>query len=87
MSSVAVRIPEKTHARLRQLAEGRQETVGHIITELLNELEERRFWAEAERSVAAAMADPEIQREMEEEQRIYDGALMDGLEPETWPDQ
>ncbi len=54
---------------------------------MVDEIEEQRFWEEARRSLAAAKVDPEIRKEMEEEQRIYDGALMDGLERETWPDK
>lgn len=87
MASVVVRIPAETHARLRELAEKRHESVGQVIREMVEEAEEQRFWAEAQRTVAAAMADPSMRQVMEEEQRIYDGTLMDGLEPETWPDE
>lgn len=87
MASVSVRIPADKHARLRDIAETRNEPIGQVISQMVDEIEEQRFWEEARRSIAAAMADPKIRKEMEEEQRIYDGALMDGLEPETWPDE
>lgn len=87
MSSVVVRIPRETHDWLRHMAESRHESVGTIVAELVQSAEEQQFWEKAQQSVAAAMANPDIRKAMEEEQRIYDGTLMDGLEPETWPDE
>lgn len=87
MTSVPVRIPADTHARLRDIAESRNEPIGHVITQMVAEIEEQQFWEEFRESAARIRADPDAWREMQEEQRIYDGALMDGLEPETWPDE
>lgn len=87
MSSIAVRIPRDTHEKLRQLAKERHETVGQVVSEMVQEAEDQRFWEEFRESVARLKADPDMWREFQEEQRLYDGTLMDGLEPETWPDE
>ncbi len=60
MASVPVRIPADKHARLRDIAETRNEPIGQVISQMIDEIEEQRFWEEARRSIAAAMADPKI---------------------------
>jgi predicted transcriptional regulator len=87
MASVPVRIPTDTHARLRDIAKIRNDTIGHVITQMVAEIDEQRFWEEFRESAAWIRADPVAWREMQEEQRIYDGSFSDGLEPETWPDK
>ena len=84
---LSVRIPVDTHARLRDIAKIRNDTIGHVITQMVAEIDEQRFWEEFRESAARIRADPVAWREMQEEQRFYDGSLIDGLEPETWPDK
>ena len=80
MSSVAVRIPRDVHRGIQQQAKDRGVTVGSIIAEWFEEHEEQAFWARARASVDRLKSDETAWEELREEQRVYDGSLLDGLE-------
>ena len=82
MSSVAVRIPSETHARLREIAKARRETIGLVISEMIDEIEDQQFWERARASIVRTRQDPAAWKEIQDEQRLYDLTLMDGLEEE-----
>jgi predicted DNA-binding protein len=87
MSSIAVRIPRATHERLRQLAESKHKPKGEVVAELLDAYQREAFWQEYEQTSAAAQADPALRRKIQDEQREFDGTLMDGLEDAPWSDE
>ena len=87
MSSIAVRIPRATHERLRQLAEAEHKAIGEVVSELLDAYERETIWREYERTSVEAQARPGLRRVMENEQREFDGTLMDGLEDAPWSDE
>lgn len=82
MASVAVRVPQETFEVIRRVAEERQKTMGAVVADFTAEYEDAEFWRRAREQIQQSMADPGMQRELAEEQRVYDGALLDGLEPE-----
>lgn len=80
MSSVAIRIPEEAHTKLRDAARSEKKTIGNVILELFADREEHEFWERARASVARVRENQESWDAMQAEQRVYDGALLDGLE-------
>jgi predicted DNA-binding protein len=82
MGSVVVRIPSETHSRLRELADARHETIGFVISELVEDIEDRQFWERARASIMQTTQDPVAWKELRDEQRVYDHALLDGLDGE-----
>lgn len=58
MASVPARIPADTHARLRDIADSRNEPIGHVITQMVAEIEEQQFWEKLRESAERIRADP-----------------------------
>jgi DTW domain-containing protein YfiP len=87
MSSISVRISRVTHERLRKLAGVGHTTIGEVVTELLDAYERETFWQAYEKTSAATQANPALRRAMREEQREFDGSLMDGLEDVPWSEE
>jgi hypothetical protein len=82
MASVAVRVPQETFEVIRRVAEERQQTLGAVVADVMAEFEEKAFWDRFRAQVAETKKDPVAWQEIQEEQRVYDSALLDGLEPE-----
>ena len=82
MAGKAVRVPNEELKLIRQWAHERDVTPGALIAEWARAYEQKLFWNRAKASVARLKADPGRWQEMQDEQKIYDNALMDGLETE-----
>lgn len=54
--------------------------------ESTDEYRRRRFFRRVNAAYAALQADPAAWAEVMEERRVWEGTLMDGLEPEVWDD-
>lgn len=80
MAGTAVRVPKEELKLIQQWAYKRDVTPGTLIAELARAYEQKLFWARAKASVARLKADPDRWQEMQDEQKIYNNALMDGLE-------
>lgn len=51
----------------------------------LHERDDARFWAEYNAQIEKLKADPEAWRQIQEEDKIWEATLMDGLDPdEVW---
>ena len=86
MAGSAVRVPSAELKMIQQWAEERNLTPGSLIAEWAHEYQQKLFWDRARESVARLKADTAAWKEMQEEQRTYDNALMDGLEEEVGKD-
>lgn len=82
MASVVVRIPADAYAKLRGIADARHETVGQIISEMVDEIEEQQFWRRTHESVERLRADPVAWKEYRDEVAVFEGGAWDGLEDE-----
>jgi hypothetical protein len=74
--------PKEINEVIRQVPKKRPPTIGGDVAHFAAKDENEEFWRRARKSIQKSMSDPEVRRELEEEQRIYDGALLDGLEPQ-----
>jgi predicted kinase len=80
VATVLVRIGEKTHETLRQLAKETHLPMQEIMAQAVEHYRRQRILAATNEAFAALQADPSAWREIEEERAIWDATLMDGLD-------
>jgi predicted transcriptional regulator len=83
MESHTVRINKPTHEMVRELAKRTRTTMSAIIEASVREYKKIKFWEEYYAAYEALRANPEAWAEYEEEMRLWDSTLLDGLE--GWP--
>jgi hypothetical protein len=86
MTSTTIRISEKTHAVLRDLAAAEGKPMAELVAQAIEKYRRERFLAEVNAAYAALRANPQASAEFDEELRLWDATLMDGLEDEEWED-
>jgi hypothetical protein len=85
MATTTVRVSEKAHRKLRQLAEADGAPMQATLEKALDEYERQRFFDAADAAWAALRADPVAWAEELEERRLWDATLADGLDMnEVW---
>lgn len=84
-ATVSIRIPAETHQMLQELAKQEHKGIGEVIGEAARLLQRERFWAEYYAAYERLRADPEEWRDFQEELKLWDSTLMDGLEDNPWP--
>jgi hypothetical protein len=84
-ATTTVRIPTAVVARLRELADERQASVGDVVADLVSRFDEERFWSEVNAGYARLRADPVASAAYDTEVAAWDGTLLDGLdEDDAW---
>ena len=80
-----IRVPAKTHARLKQLAAEQARPIGDIIDDLLDEANRRWFFAGLAEDFRRLREDPVEAADYDAEMRLWETTLGDGLadEPTT----
>jgi hypothetical protein len=85
MADASIPISETTLARLRELARWAGISPGEALDRAVKDQYDRQFWDAVNAGYAALRADPVACAEVEEERRLLEGTLMDGLDPsERW---
>lgn len=79
-STALIRVDAKTRDRLAKMAEQDQTSIGEVVTSLTKKAERDRFWKNVYEGYARLRADPEAWAEYQDEVRVWDVTLMDGLE-------
>jgi predicted transcriptional regulator len=87
MSSHLIRVPEAVYARLQSLAEESGTPMGAVVQHLVEQEEERRYWARFDADYAALRADPAADAAERQERAFWDTALMDGLADYPYEDE
>src|SRR5437667_3789716 len=82
MASGTVRISDKAHTILRELAAESGDTMQAILDRALEEYQRRAFLEAANAEYAALRQDPEAWAEFQKELAVWDATLTDGLDPE-----
>lgn len=75
-----IRIYEKTHQLVKELAAQDEVSMADIVAEAIKEYERKRFHERANEIWRRKMQDPEERAFWEREDAILEGTLMDGLE-------
>lgn len=83
--STTVRVSERTHHNLRELAAGSGEPMQAVLDKAVEQYRRQAFFAEYNAAYAALASDPEALAAEKAEFALFEGTLMDGLDPdEVW---
>ena len=86
-TSHLIRVPEVVYEQLQSLAEELGVPLGAVVQRLVEQEEERRYWAQFDADYAALRADLAADAEERQERALWDTALMDGLEEYPYEDE
>jgi hypothetical protein len=85
MAETSISISETTLRRLQELASWAGVSVDEALDQAVKDQYDRKFWDAVNAGYAALRADPAAWAEVEAERKLWDGTLMDGLDPsERW---
>lgn len=82
MVTMNVRVETTTHLALKAISEKEHKSIGDVIVDLVRRYEEDRFWEEARVAYERLLSDPAERKAWQEEIALWDGTLMDGLDPD-----
>lgn len=86
-TSHLIRVSEVVYAQLQSLAEESGVPLGVVVQRLVEQEEERRYWAQFDADYAALRADPVADTEERQERALWDTTLTDGLEAYPYEDK
>ncbi len=72
-----VRVDDKLHTRLREIAEAEHRPIGKVIEEAIQHYEREKFWREANDAVERLRADPVAWEEYQDEVALLEGGALD----------
>ena len=85
MPSTVVRISQRSHRRLRELAQKDKVPMQRVIDKALENYERKRWFEDSDKAYQALRSDPEAWKQYQAELAEWDCTLMDGLDPnEVW---
>lgn len=88
MASTMIRVDEKTHKSLKEMANEEHTSVGQIVADMTKRRKREAFWKAMHESYERLRADPEAWKSYQDDIRAWDATLMDGLEDEPeWDDE
>lgn len=83
--SMMVRVSEQSHQHLREMATQSGEPMQAVMDKALEQYRRQRFWEDMKTAYAAIESDPEALAAEKKEFALFEGTLMDGLDPnEVW---
>lgn len=82
MSSLSVRISDKTHQHVQELAKREGQSMQSIIDAAIENYRRQCLMEEANRQYAALRADPVAWQEELQERALWEGTLLDDMEEE-----
>jgi predicted transcriptional regulator len=88
MAETTITVSDGACRKLKELAEQSGRSVAEVLERAVEEYHSRQFWEAVNRGYAELRADPEAWAAEEAERRLWDGTLMDGLDPsERWTEE
>jgi hypothetical protein len=85
MESQTIRVSKATRDILRDLAAKAQTTMAAIAEEAVKEYEQKKFWENYYAGYSALRADPVAWADYQDEMKLWETTLADGLE--DWPNE
>lgn len=80
--TTTVRVDERLHATLRELAAEEHRSIGEVIAEAVKRYQDEQFWAGVNEDFARLKADPAAWADYQSELALWDQTAGDGLEDE-----
>jgi hypothetical protein len=77
-----IRIRSNSYQKVRTLAEQTEQSALDILDQAVETYRRQLLFDEADAKYAALQRDPQVWKEILEEQELWDSTLLDGLEPE-----
>jgi predicted transcriptional regulator len=85
MSTLTIPLSDTSQRMLKELSEQTGQTTEQVVDRALETYHRQVFFDRLNAGYAALRADPQDAAELGAEQRVWDGTLMDGLDPdERW---
>lgn len=78
-SSLTIRVSRSTHELLRELASKSNATITAVVDEAVQDLEQKKFWADFNAACEAAKAAPAAWADLRSEDTAWESTLADGL--------
>ena len=82
MATHVVRISKRAHYDLRELAAQFDESMQAIIEQAVEEYKRKRLFEQANAAYAKLKSDPVAWEEIQNERRLWEGTIADGLKKE-----
>lgn len=82
MASTNIRIDRTTHQKIKDIAGRENKPIGGVVADVIQRYEDEQFWRNAHAGYQRLRDDPEEWKAYQDEIRIWDVTLMDGLENE-----
>ena len=80
MSSLTVRISQRSHRTLRELAKRTGQPMMSVLDQALSEFQRKCFWEQTNAAFAALRKNPKAWKEELSERAAWNATLLDGLE-------
>jgi hypothetical protein len=77
-----IRIRSTSYQKVRALAQRTQQSALDVLDQAVETYRRQLLFDEADAKYAALQRDPQVWKEILEEQELWDSTLLDGLEPE-----
>jgi predicted transcriptional regulator len=85
MASAMVRISDHTREALREIAHAEEESMQSVLEKAVEQYRRRRLFEQLDASYAKLQEDPEAWQSLQDERRVWDVTLGDGLDQgESW---
>ena len=85
MAMTTIPISEETRDELQELANETGESLQSVLERAVQEYRRQQFIAQLQRDYEALRNDPEALEEYQNELRLWENTLMDGLEDDPYP--
>ena len=80
-----VRVSDQTREALREIAQSEQESMQSVLEKAVEQYRRKRLFDELDAAYAKLQEDPEAWRALQDERRVWDSTLGDGLDwGESW---
>jgi hypothetical protein len=83
-STKTIRVRTDLHDRLQAMATAREQSIGRLLEELIEERRKAEFYAQMEEAYRRLRADPAASAAYDAEIALWDNTLLDGLGEEAW---
>lgn len=79
MATVQISVSEQTRERLERIADRQHQSIGAIVEQAVEQLDNALFWSTFHEQLASLRADPVVWATVMNEFQAFDEALLDGL--------